>query len=79
MQTRTQDHMELSTTSSLWEQITSCKIVLNQLDGPGEAGFPKSKDQDWDLCASDLRWKSTRISQKKPTREQEEKDEAETK
>lgn len=71
--------MELTTTPSLWEQITPCKIAESAWDGPGEAGFPKSKDQDWDLCASDLRWKSTRISQKKPTREQEEKDEAETK
>lgn len=57
------------------ENRCSCKIAESAWDEPGEAGFPNSKDQDWDLCASDLWWKSTRISQKKPTREQEEKDE----
>ena len=37
-----------------WEQITAWKVTESAWDGPGEVGFPKSKDQDRDLCATDL-------------------------
>lgn len=64
---RTGHHMELTTTPSSENRSLPAKIAESAWDEPGEAGFPNSKDQDWDLC----KWLMVEVYkdlQKKPTK-----------